>query len=211
MRRQDGADEERGERRLDPTLADTGPAQERDRRREGIVRRGAGRTGRAPTAGRLLSRALRPAGLADPLALLGKVDEPEVETERADDDLGAVRLEAGELRDELAAERRVVATAEPDRRSPNALDEIEEIATRLLGDHLPEERAEQPDLQAERVAGTPGADRRRLAANGLVGSAGPDAVAHAAANGLALSRPFRSAAGRVPQPSDVATARRLVS
>ena len=131
-----------------------------DRGRERVVRRMATIGHRRPAAGRALGGPLRPTGLAHELALLGEVDEPEVEAERPDDDLGPVGIERGELLDESGPKRRIVPAPEPDGRSPDALDEIEQRPPGLLGDHLAEERAEEPDLERERIAGAAGADGR---------------------------------------------------
>ena len=87
-------------------------------------------------------RPLAAPGGPDAISLLGEVDEPEVEAERSDDDLGAVRIEPGELRHETRPERRVVASSEADRRPPDALDEVEQVPSGLLRDDLAEKRPE---------------------------------------------------------------------
>ena len=144
MRRQDRRDPQRGGRRRDLVVRRAGGGQPGGRRREGVV--GAIRPAkRAPPMGRAPGSrpvALRPPGGSHELALLGEIDEPEVEAERSDDDLGAVRIEPGELRHETRPERRVVASSEADRRPPDALDEVEQVPSGLLRDDLAEKRPE---------------------------------------------------------------------
>ena len=56
-----------------------------------------------------------------------------------------------------------VAAAERDRAAADPLDQREQLRSRLLGDDLAEERAEEPDLARQRIAGMaqPGALRLR--------------------------------------------------
>ncbi len=106
---------------------------------------------------------------ADPLALLGEVDELEVEGERAGDRRRAGHVERRDLRPEplpldVGLEDHVrVAAAERDRAAPDAFHEREQVRSSLLGDDLAQERSEEPDLVRQRVAGMaqPGALRLR--------------------------------------------------
>ncbi len=168
-----------------------------------------------PLAGGTGTRAARPAVRRAPatfairsprgpnqLALLGEVDEAEIEAEGADDDFGAARIERLELRDEPRSEPGVVASSEADRRPPDSLDEVEEVAPGLLGDHLAEQRSEESDLGRERVADAARADRGGLGANGLV---------RWAAGRTHGTSPFRSPPEPSPQSFGQGTAPRLVS
>ena len=158
----------RGEHRVDMDGRDERPdaigtvdrQQPGDRVGDGIVDR--------PAAGGTGSGAQD----ADPLPLLGEVDELEVERERLGDGRGLVEVQRGDLVGEPRALRvrrrddRRIATAQGDRAPPDALDELEQLRAGLFGDHLAEQRAEQADLARERVAGTAEAGARRLGRDG---------------------------------------------
>jgi len=73
-----------------------------------------------------------------------------------------------QLGNQAGPQRRFIAATQPDRRPANALDEVEELPAGLFGDHLPEERAEKPDLERERIAGAAGPDPGRLGADRVV-------------------------------------------
>jgi hypothetical protein len=202
-----------GEDRGDPEPVDgsphvvvgrAAPAQPVDHRGEGVVRSfgGCPDDAGAPPRGAATPLPIRAPNRPDQLALLGEVDEPEVEAERADDDLGPAGVERLQLRDEPGAKPRIVAAAEPDRRPADALDEVEEVAAGLLGDDLAEQRAEEADLRRERIADAAGADRRRLGADGLV---------RRTASGAHRASPFRSRRAPVPQSFGPESAPRLVS
>ena len=120
------------------------------------------------TAGGPLAAAERPHALA----LLGQVDELEVEPERADEGLDAGQVEAVELGRQPRPLDRVVCPAQGDRAPSDTLDELEQVETLLLDDDLPEQRAEQLDLARQVVAGTRRPDAARLAADGRVRSGG---------------------------------------
>ena len=148
--------------------------------------------------------------------LLGQIDEPEVQAECPDHDLGLPGIERRQLRDEAGSERRLAAAPESDRRPPNAFDEVEQISTGLLRDHLAEERTEKPDLEGQRIAGTSRPDAGRLGADGVVrtGAWRRGSAVHAAlgsAPGHVSPAPFHSRAVHRPQPSGRRYARTLVS
>ncbi len=111
------------------------------------------------------TRPLPPARGSDAIALLGEIDEPEVEAEGPDDDLGPFDVKPRERRGKRSPLPGIVLAAEPDRGLPDLLDEVEEVAPGLLGDDLAEERAEQVDLERELIARPGGPDRRRLGTN----------------------------------------------
>ena len=129
---------------------------------------GRGTEGRVRRTAWAASLALVPAGSPHELALLGEVHETEVEAEGTDHDLGTGRFECCELGHETGSERRVVAAPEADRRPANPFDEIEQVPTGLLGDHLAEKRTQETDLQGERIAGAAGPDAGRLGPNRVV-------------------------------------------
>ena len=79
-----------------------------------------------------------------------------VEVERAD-----LRGEAAVLGVRLDHDRRVAA-ADGDHPAPDPLDEREQLRAALLRDDLPQQRAQQAHLAAERVAGAREAQARRL-------------------------------------------------
>ena len=95
---------------------------------------------------------------ADPLALLREVDELEVERERAGHGRRVLDVERRDLRPEpLPLDVRLedevgIAAPQGDRPPPDPLDEREQLGSRLLGDDLPEQRAEEADLVGKRVA-----------------------------------------------------------
>ena len=109
-----------------------------------------------------------------------------------------------------AAERRIVAVAEVDGRAPEPLDEVEDLLAGLLRDDLAEERAEEPDLERERVARAGRADARRLGA--LRGRARGGAVPpRSALHRASRAGRFRNLARTRPQPFAAATFPTLVS
>ena len=71
-------------------------------------------------------------------------------------------VEAAQLLVEARALDRIVVAAQRDRPSPDPLDEREQLGAGLLRDDLAEQRAEQPDLDRERVAGAGRPDPERL-------------------------------------------------
>jgi hypothetical protein len=170
MGREDRRDPKVADRREDRLVRRSVPAQPLDRGTHGRVGVLGGRLGRERGAAPPTRRALPVAtpGRAYELALLGEVDEPEEQTEGTDDDLRAVGGQASQLRHERRTERRLVAAAKADRRPADAFDEVQQVATGLLGDHLAQERAQEPDLGRERVADVAGPDRRRLATDRVV-------------------------------------------
>ena len=94
-----------------------------------------------------------------PVPLLGQVDELEVEGERAGEGLELVAVEGRDvggdaLLDAMAGVLvgREGTAADRDEPRAQALDEREQLRTRLLGDDLAEQRAEKADLARERVA-----------------------------------------------------------
>jgi hypothetical protein len=142
-----------------------------------------GQRARDRIGGRSIARrTFPPPGGPDPVTLLGEVHEAEVEAEGPDDDLGAPRVKAGELGGEGLAVGRVVLVPKADRGLADALDEVEQVPTGLLGDDLAEQRTEQPNLERQRVARPGGADRLRLGADGGVGGVA-DARARSCARG----------------------------
>ena len=159
------------------------------------------------------TRPLAPARGPDAIALLGEIDEPEIEAERPDDDLGPFDIKPGERRGERPPLPGVVLAAEPDRGLPDLLDEVEEVAPGLLGDDLAEERAKQVDLERELIARPGGPDRSRLGTNGDV-RIGRATLArtrprtHAA---TVPSAPFRTTPCTPPQPSGARSFSTLVS
>ena len=107
-------------------------------------------------------RPLAPAQGPDPTARLGQVDQPEVERERPDDRLGVAEIERPQVLVEPRPLGRIVVAAQGDRPAPDALDGGEQLGSGLLRDDLAEQRAEQPDLDRERVAGAGRADPERF-------------------------------------------------
>ena len=102
----------------------------------------------------------------------------------------APRSSAAQLLVEPGALDRVVVAAQGDRPPPDPLDEREQLRPGLLRDDLAEQRAEQPDLDRQRVAraGRPdperlGGDRGRRRRN-LARARGP-------ARGSTVPRPSR--------------------
>ncbi len=102
---------------------------------------------------------------AHPLPFLGEVHELEVQGEGANDGLGPVEVQGGELVGELLALERIIRTAERDHPLAHPLDELEQLGAGLLGDDLAQQRPEQADLGSERVAGAGRTDARWLGAN----------------------------------------------
>ncbi len=92
----------------------------------------------------------------------------------------APRSSARELLVEPGTFERIVVAPEGDRPVADPLDGREQLGTGLLRDDLAEQRAEQPDLGRQRVAGAGrpdperlGGDRRRGLGGLSVGSRGP--------------------------------------
>jgi hypothetical protein len=83
----------------------------------------------------------------DPATGLGQVDQLEVQREGFDDRLGGPEVEVGEVLVEAAPLLGIVVLAQRDRASADALDELEQLRAGLLGDHLAEQRAQEPDLR----------------------------------------------------------------
>ena len=131
---------------------------------------------------------------AHPGALLGHVDELEIEGEGADDGFRVVDREPVELRRQLDAESgpdlRVVGRPQGDGPPPDGLDLAEEDRSGLFDDDLAEQCAEQLDLARQRVAGTGRADRTRLCADGRVRRAA--SVSSHDAHGAARRSPLRN-------------------
>jgi hypothetical protein len=63
--------------------------------------------------------------------------------------------------------RRQVAAPGRDHQAADPLHQDEQLPAALLGDHLPEERAQHPDLAAERIAGAGEPGARRLGGDRL--------------------------------------------
>ena len=152
---QDRVDLHPGEQRHDVLAAQAG-AQARDRLADGVVDRPAARPAGTRAQG------------ADPVPLLGEVDELEVDRERVADGGELPEIEVADpgghalaIAVRLRRGRRVVAAGR-DHPAADPLHQDEQLRAALLGDHLPEERAEQPDLAAERVASAREPGARRL-------------------------------------------------
>ena len=218
---QDRVDLHPGEQ-VDDAVAAQGGAQARDRLADGVVDR--------PTA--------RPAGPraqgADAVPLLGQVDELEVDRERVADGGEVFEIEgadpggdADSIPVRLRYDRGVVATRS-DHPAADPLHQDEQLRAALLGDDLPEQRPQHPDLATERIAGArePGArwlggDRREP------GHPGPPGFGPRRARGAGCHRarmPIRGVPvsrssvtvrlqghrpGTGPQPSSVTEAPRL--
>ncbi len=180
-------------------------------------------------------RAARPrAQHPDALALLGEVDELEVERERPGDGRRALDVERRDLRPEsLALDVRLehdlrVAPPERDCPPPDALDRREQLRAGLLGDDLAEQRPEEPHLVGERVAGATHPGTRRLGRGGREpgpprAGGGPSRSGSAVGHGHRMGeqrddrQPERVTVrlqghppGTRPQPISVATRPRLV-
>jgi hypothetical protein len=164
-------------------------AQRRDRLRHGVVQQ--------PVARGPLSAAEGP----DAAARLGQVDELEVEREGLDDGLGRLEVEGVQLALEPLALGRVVATAQGDGRSPQPLDELEQVVAGLLRDDLAKQRPEQAHLTRQRVMRPGRPDPGRLGP-----FCGRRATAHAATS---VGRD-RNLGRTASQPFAVATFRTLV-
>ena len=87
---------------------------------------------------------------------------------------------------------RIVVASKGDRPAPDPLDEGEQLRPGLFRDDLAEERAEQPDLRRQRVAGAgrPDAGRFRDDGRGRLPSG----------HGRTRAGPFRVPAATGPQP-----------
>jgi len=91
----------------------------------------------------------------DAVARLGEVDELEVQPERPDDAFERLGVHRQDVeRDPLPCP----ALARGDRALSRRLDELEDLDARLLHDDLAEQRAEEPHLPAQHVAGPGGPD-----------------------------------------------------
>ena len=112
----------------------------------------------------------------------------------------ASRSSAAQLLVEPRALERVVVAAEGDRPLPDPLDEREQLRPGLLRDDLAEQRAEQPDLDRERVARTGRPDPERLGA-----TAGGRRRANALTRAHRGSDRSASESRHRPQPSAAAT------
>ena len=117
----------------------------------------------------------------------------------------ALEVEPAELLVEPGALLGVVVAAERDGALPDALDRREQLGAGLFGDHLAEQRAEQPDLGRERVARTGRPDPERLG-----GDRRRDARCLGCRHPRPAPGPFRAQAATGPQPSATATFPRLV-
>ena len=157
-----------GEHGMDPQAADHRPQRGRS-----VVRREAGDR----LADGVVDRAAPgPAGArpehADPLPLLGQVDELEVEGERLGHGGRIGDVERGHVgRQPLALDVRLeprvrVAAPERDRPPADPFDHREQLGPGLFRDHLAEQRAQQPDLARQRVARAPDPGPGRLRGDG---------------------------------------------
>ena len=92
---------------------------------------------------RARGRAGAPGRAPDAVTRLGEVDQLEVQPERADDALERLGIHGQDVeRDPLPC----LGSARGDRAEPRRLDELEDLAARLLHDDLAEQRAEEPHL-----------------------------------------------------------------
>ena len=109
---------------------------------------------------------------ADPLPLLGQVDQLEVQRERLRNGRRLVEVERADLVGQPCplgvgrGDDGRVAPTKGDRAPPDSLHELEQLGTGLLGDDLAQQRPEQADLARQRVAGTAEARARRLRRDG---------------------------------------------
>ena len=121
----------------------------------------------APAAGPPGARAQR----ADALALLGEVDELEVQREGLGDRGRAREVEGADLGREPRAlglarfGRTDLVAPQRDGQAADALDGREQVRARLLGDDLAEQGAQQPDLARHGIARTTEPGARRLRGN----------------------------------------------
>ena len=186
---QDRRDAQAGQRGVQLGVGPAGGAQRRDRLGDRVVQE--------PVPCGALSPTKRP----NAPARLGQVDELEVERERLDDRLGRLEVEGVQLTLEALALGRVIAAPQRDGRSPEPLDQLEQVLPGLLRDDLAQQRAEQPDLARQRVMRPGRPDARRLGP-----FRGRGTTAHAAASAGRDRNPGRTAS----QPFGVATFRTLV-
>ena len=187
-----------GEHRVDDEAA--GPSPRRGRGR------GPGRAARRPRrstrrSARPRARRARVAQDADPLPLLGEVDELEVQRERLGDGGRTRQVQARDLRRPAAPARRPAGTGSPGRRGgarssgAGSAPRARTAPARLLRDDLPEQRAEQPDLA-------------RAAGRGRARCRGPQARRRPPGTGIGTggwdddrrSRAQGSPTGRAPSP-----------
>ena len=192
--RQDGRHEQPGDGRIELGVRPPKPAQPPHGIGDRIVEHAVPRGALAAPQG------------ADAPVRLGQVHEAEVERKGPDDRLGGAQVQPAELVVEARTLDRVVVAAQGDGPAADPLDQREQLGTRLLRDHLAEQRAEEPDLDRERVprAGRPdpaglGGDGRRRPTRNLPRAHGP-----------APARPYRARAATASQPFGPATFRRLV-
>jgi hypothetical protein len=144
---------------------------------------------------------------AHPTARLGQVDQLEVQGEGLDDRFCPTEVEGIEIGRLALALERIIAPAQGDRPSSDALDRIVVIEPGLLDDDLTEQGPEQTDLAGQRIARTGRSDPGRLCA---LRSIRPDRRAHAGASAHTRRSHDRNPAGTRPQPSAVATFPTLV-
>ncbi len=86
---------------------------------------------------------------ADAVLLFGQVRELEIEAEGADQDLRLLHVDVDQICSQWLARRSAGATPQPDRRAPDALNEIECVRALLLDDDLAEQRPQQLDLASQ--------------------------------------------------------------
>ena len=110
----------------------------------------------------------------------------------ADERLGPRQVEAVELGRQARPLDRVVGPAEGDRPAPDPLDELEQVEALLLDDDLAEQRAEEPDLARQRVAGAGRPDAARLAADGRVRAGGHRRLLRRSRSAAPAARPQES-------------------
>ena len=199
VRGQDRGDAQPAEDVVERRVVAPGPAQPRDRLGDRVVQ--------DPVARRTLPAPKRP----DAAAGLGEVHELEVQREGRDDRLHGTHVQPVELGLDASPELRVVAAPEVDGRTPESLDEVEDLLAGLLRDDLAEERAEEPDLERQGVARAGRSDARRLRASRARSRFPPARCRHdAASEGRSAGR-VRNLARTRPQPFSAATVLTLVS
>ena len=154
-------------------------------------------------------RAFATAECPDPATRLGQVDQLEVQGEGLDDRLGGPEVEVREIGVEPATLLGVVVLAQGDRPPADALHELEQVRSGLLGDHLAEERPQQADLRGERVVRPRGPDPGRFGAHRARWRA-PLAGAHAAEPTAQPCGPQRFATFPASQPFEAITFPTLV-
>ncbi len=187
MGREDRGDRQAPDERVELGVRSSEPAQAGDGVGDRVVEDPVARGPLAATQG------------AHPCARLGQVDQPEVQPERADHGLGGVEVEGAQLVVQPGALERVVVAAQRDRPAADALDQGEQLRPGLLRDHLPEQRAEQPDLDGQAGRARPTcrsrAARRRPRRDARDGLAGLMA-ARRLDRSAPQSPPHRNLAGR---------------